>query len=246
MARGDPMSDTAGIVSHDEAAAVRARYSRRLTDDPRYSLLNSAALLAVQERQRAIAAIFASLGWNTLADRRLLEVGCGTGANLLEFLRMGFRPESLRGIELRPESARQAQTVLPGSVQIAIGDALEAASFVGAGSQDVVYQSTVFSSLLDVATQQKLAAMMWAWTRPGGGVLWYDLRINNPRNPDVAGLPLTRVRQLFPEGLLRVRHITLAPPIARFVTRLHPGLYSFLNASRVLRTHLLVWIAKQG
>ena len=76
--------------SHDEAAAVRARYARRSVDDRRYSLLDPAALLAVQERQRAIAGLFARLRWDDLADRQLLEVGCGAGANLLEFLRLGF------------------------------------------------------------------------------------------------------------------------------------------------------------
>ena len=28
---------------------------------------------------------------------------------------------------------------------------------------------------------------------PGGGVLWYDFTVNNPRNPDVRGVPMKRV-----------------------------------------------------
>ena len=45
--------------AHDdpgEPQSVRERYARRVADDPRYSLLNPAALSAMQERQRAIAA----------------------------------------------------------------------------------------------------------------------------------------------------------------------------------------------
>ena len=37
-----------------ESAMVRARYARRVAGDGRYSLLNRAALLSMQERQRAI------------------------------------------------------------------------------------------------------------------------------------------------------------------------------------------------
>ena len=72
----------------------------------RYSLLVPAALLATQERQRAIADLFVRVGWFDLAKVRLLEVGCGTGNNLLEFLQFGFKPEHLQGIELLTGTSR--------------------------------------------------------------------------------------------------------------------------------------------
>src|SRR3990170_3748149 len=86
-----------------EAQAVRERYARRIPSDARYSLLNPAALLAWQERQRAMLRLFAQLGFTDLTQLRLLEVGSGTGGNLLDFLRMGFAPDRLSGIELLPE-----------------------------------------------------------------------------------------------------------------------------------------------
>jgi hypothetical protein len=113
-----------------------------------------------------------------------------------------------------------------------------------AGSQDIVLVSTVFSSLLDDAFQQRLADRIWHWTRPGGGVLWYDFTVDNPRNPDVRGMPLRRVRQLFPKAVVEASRVTLAPPIARVVSRWHPGLYTLFNAVPMLRTHVLAWLAK--
>ena len=104
--------------------------------------------------------------------------------------------------------------------------------------------TTVFSSLMDDAFQQRLADAMWAAAKPGGGVLWYDFTIDNPHNPDVRGVPLRRVRQLFGGGTMQARRITLAPPLARAVTRLHPSLYSVFNTVPLLRTHVLAWIAK--
>ena len=47
-----------------------------------------------------------------------------------------------------------------------------------------------------------------------------------------------------PEGWLQVQRVTLAPPIARRVCRLHPSLYTVFNTIPLLRTHLLAWITK--
>ena len=224
-----------------EPDAVADRYARRAASD-RYSLLKPDVWQTLHERQRAMLALFARLGWNDLSTRRLLEVGCGGGANLLELLRLGFAPEHLCGAELLPERHAQARRVLPAAVALHAGDAL--LLDLPAGSQDAVFVSTVFSSLLDDAFQQRLADAMWRWTKPGGGVLWYDFTVDNPRNPDVRGVPLTRVCALFPHGEVQARRITLAPPIARAVTRVHPALYTLFNLLPPLRTHVLVWIAK--
>ena len=58
------------------------------------------------------------------------------------------------------------------------------------------------------------------------------------------GVPLARVRALFPHGRVQAERITLAPPLARRVVPLHPALYTLLNRLPLLRTHLLCWIAK--
>ena len=179
-----------------EPAAVRQRYARRATIDQRYSLLRPDVWQAVQERQRAMLALFNRLGFSNLAEIRLFEVGCGSGGNLLELLRLGFRPEHLAGAELLPERLANARQVLPPALALYGGDA--AALDLPAASNDVVFVSTVFSSLLDDAFQQHLADAMWRWVKPGGGVLWYDFTVNNPRNADVRGVATRRVRALFP------------------------------------------------
>jgi len=229
------------MTRHDETEAVAQRYARRAAGD-RYSLLRPEVWQTVQERQRVLLRLFSDLGLDDLAALRLFEVGCGGGGNLLELLRLGFDPARLSGVELLPERHAQARRVLPPELVLHAGDAL--ALELPPASFDIVFVSTVFSSLLDDAFQQRLADAMWAWVRPGGGVLWYDFTVDNPRNPDVRGMPLARVRALFPHGTLQARRVTLAPPIARRVVRLHPSLYTAFNTIPWLRTHALAWIAK--
>ncbi|WP_140632966.1 class I SAM-dependent methyltransferase [Methylibium rhizosphaerae] len=228
---------------HEETRAVAERYARRAAmAGDRYSLLKPDVWQTVQERQRAMLKLFASLGWHDLSARRATEVGCGAGGNLLELLRFGFMPEGLTGIELLPQRHAQARAVLPAAVTLHLGDATTAG--VEPASQDVVLQATVFSSLLDKSFQQALADAMWRWVKPGGGVLWYDFTFDNPRNPDVRGVPLSRVRELFPQARLRARRVTLAPPLARALCRLHPALYTAANTVPLLRSHVLCWIGK--
>jgi SAM-dependent methyltransferase len=224
-----------------EPEAVAARYARR-ADGGRYSMMRPEVWQSVQERQREMLRLFVRHGLTDVAVLRLLEVGCGSGGNLLELLRLGFAPQHLCGIELLPERFAQARAVLPAALTLIEGDALQAD--LAEASQDIVFVSTVFSSLLDDAFQQRLAEAMWRWTKPGGAVLWYDFTVNNPRNPDVRGVPLRRLRALFPEGRIDARRVTLAPPLARAVCRVHPALYTALNALPLLRTHLLAWVAK--
>jgi SAM-dependent methyltransferase len=228
-----------------EALAVAQRYARRKAGGSLYSILRPEVILSTQEWQRESLFMLGSVCGYTDADLRnlsLVDVGCGYGGHLLDFLRFGFAPHNLRGIELLPERAAAARTRLPELLSLHEGDATSAP--IAPASQDVVFQSVVFSSLLDDTFQQELADRMWSWLRPGGGVLWYDFVYDNPSNPDVRAVPVGRVKALFPQGRMTVRRVTLAPPISRRACRIHPAAYHLFNLLPFLRTHVLCWIQK--
>lgn len=226
---------------NDETRAVAERYARRAAGD-RYHPLQPAVWRERQGRQRALIELLTRHAPRPVGTLDLLEVGCGHGDNLLELLTLGFDPARLVGNELLPERAAAARLRLPPAVALHEGDAT-ALPFAPA-SFDLVLQSTVFSSLLDDAFQQRLAARMWDWLRPGGAVLWYDFTWDNPRNPDVRGVPLARVRALFPQGRIDARRVTLAPPLARAVGRWPGAVHGALQAVPWLRTHVLAWVGK--
>ncbi len=219
-----------------ELDQIARRYARREAGD-RYSLLRPEVWQMWQERQRALLRLLAARS-GVPADWRAAEVGCGAGGNLLDMLRLGFMPAHLTGIELLPERLASARAALPEGVRLLAGDASTAD--MAPASQDLVLQSTVFSSILDDALQQRVADAMWSWLKPGGAVVWYDFTVNNPHNPDVRGVPMARVRALFPHGRFVAKRITLAPPLARAL----PAAYPLLNLLPFLRTHRLVLIEK--
>jgi len=229
----------------NEADLVAQRYNHRANSgvDNRYSMLSPAVWLGVQERQRTLIGLLSRHAAQPLSEMRMLEIGCGSGGNLLELLRMGFTPENLIANELLPDRVALARKNLPAACQVLEGDAtklgFEESSF------DIVYQSTVFTSLLDNQFKQTLADKMWAWVKPGGGVLWYDFIYNNPKNKDVRGVPLDQIKKLFPDSQIFTKRVTLAPPISRRVTKLHPSMYTLFNIFPFLRTHVLCWIQKK-
>lgn len=226
-----------------EPDAIKARYARRdgAADAQLYSLYaNAAALQAQQERVRAMRQIWHGHGWNTLANKQILEVGCGGAGNLQDLVRLGATPGCLAGIELIHERAETARRLLPDGVSVVEGDASTAT--IAPGSQDAVLAFTLFSSLMDATFRQTLAQTMWQWVAPGGGILVYDFTVNNPRNADVQGVPLRELAALFPHARLQSRRLTLAPPIAR---RLHPSLIGCASSTLfLLRTHRLTWAVK--
>lgn len=231
------------MQKQNEVDQIRSRYDRRKNlQESKYSLLNPAVYMGVQERQRALIRVIRDMSLRVF-EAKVLEVGCGSGANLNELLRLGFNPKNLVGNELLEERASAAREALSSKIEIIEGDACELE--FEEESFDIVYQSTVFTSILDREFQQKLANKMWKLTKSGGGILWYDFIYDNPKNPDVKGVSVQRIKELFPDSRnMKFWKVTLAPPISRGVTKIHPGLYNIFNLLPCLRTHVLGWIEK--
>jgi SAM-dependent methyltransferase len=222
----------------DESARIVAEYARRSEEVPgeRYSATAPAQLLLRQERERVAVGLLRREGMLPLAERSVLDVGCGWGQWLADFETWGVPRERLAGVDLLEDRVAGARARLPGA-DIRLGDAT---SLPWAdGGFDIVVQSTVFSSILEAGMRRAVAGEMLRVLKPGGVVLWNDFFVGNPRNRAVRGVRRREVRELFPGLGMHARRVTLAAPVAR---RLGPRAYwlaAVLQSARVLDTHLL-------
>src|SRR6266849_3609225 len=88
--------------TNQEVARIEAAYERRATvvPDRRYSHFDTAYLYAVQHRERILLKLLRSNGFEALDGKTILEIGCGTGFWLREFIRWGAEPARIVGVDL--------------------------------------------------------------------------------------------------------------------------------------------------
>jgi len=98
--------------------------------------------------------------------------------------------------------------------------------------------------MLDFTLKQKVAAEMLRVLRPTGIVLWYDFRVNNPRNPDVRGIKRAEIEKLFPVCRIDLEVTTLLPPLVRALARYSWLSCYMLSALPWMCTHYLGTIRK--
>lgn len=189
-------------------------------------------------------ALLKEYGRGSLEDQRLLEVGCGTGFWLREFIKWGIRPTNVVGVDLLPDRIATAAELCPQGVQLVCGGATTL-DFPD-GTFDLVLQSTVFTSIIDGRIKQRIADEMLRVLKPDGLVLWYDYHVNNPWNSDVRGVPRQEIKKLFHGCRIDLRRITLVPPLTRLVAPRSWLACWLLNTIPLLRTHYLGVIRKAG
>lgn len=234
-----------GTSTHEarELQRLREVYQHRVNSIPsqRYARTNPGHLLGLHEREATMAALLRADGLASLAGLRILDIGCGRGATLRQYLEYEADPTQMWGMDLVTSFVEQARASSPG-LQILCGSASEL-PFPDC-SFDFVSQFMLFTSVLDPHMRIQIAREVDRVLTPGGRFLWYDFAFNNPSNPDVRGIRLAEVQTLFPTFSMKSRRITLAPPIGRVIGRLGLLTYALVSKIRPLCTHYLCLLKK--
>lgn len=227
-----------------EARRVLEENARRdrEVDADLYAPWNPAEALMREGRRRVAAQMLHRYGVFPSAGDPVLEIGFGRLGWLADLLGWGLRSFDLHGIELdesRVEIARASFS----EADLRVGDAASMA--FADGSFKLVVASTVFTSILDKEVRQAVVEEIHRVLKPGGALLWYDFRVDNPSNLNVKAISRLELRSLFKSFDRHVRSVTLAPPIARRIAPISWTLATALEAIPLLRTHLIGVLIKK-
>lgn len=229
----------------EERGRILDEYARREreVDKDLYAPWNAAEENARSRRRLLAATLFHELECFPEPGEPVLEVGYGRLGWLADLLTWGLRQEDLHGIELDPARAAVARRTFP-AADLRVGDA-ETLPWDD-GSFQLVVASTVFTSVLDDGLRRRMGSEIERVLCPGGALVWYDFRFDNPKNSQVRGIGSRELRKLFPGLAGRIRSTTLAPPLGRPLAGPLPWLAALLEAFPFLRSHLVAVLRKAG
>lgn len=228
------MTERQQTPAGNEVERIRAVYQVRDARPARHPAIAAAYGRLNAERTRIMHDLIATVAPPT--SGRILDVGCGSGYDLAGWIRDGWRPEHLAGVDVMADRVERAREACPGA-DIRLGDGIrlpfDDATF------DAVTATTVFSSILDVELRRTLFREMHRVVRPGGLAVVYDFVIRKPTNRYVRGLGKERLAELGrrPTGSRRLSPLLQLVAAAHLV---HPRLGD--AAMRLApSTHRLTW-----
>ena len=222
--------------SAESQRVIRVYQARKSLPSDRYHVDKIDVVHREKELELAIQSILPSL-----RNKTFLEVGCGSGSRLAQFISRGADPAKMTGIDIVPSLLNQARIVLPSAVTLetCCGSRLpfEHQSF------DVVMQFTMFSSVIDRWLRKEIALEMRRVLKQNGLILSYDMRVNNPWNKDIRGVGKKEIRSLFPGCEFDFRRLSLCAPLARKLAK-WPKILQGCQAMKIFDSHYLVMIRR--
>ena len=109
---GTSMQERQRILRAYEARQIRVQGTYFVYECPAHNV-------RIQECHRETLRLLAAHKYHPLSDLRILDVGCGDGNMLRQFLQWGAMAETLSGIDLRQEPVAYARA---GEIQTCISD----------------------------------------------------------------------------------------------------------------------------
>ncbi len=215
-------------LDRGEVDRVRAVYDR-YDNDPdvarRWDHANPGNRRILAERRHVFADALSG-------SQKIVELGSGTGAVIADLNDSTEGKSFVFGLDVVPERARMASQA--GAVTV-VSDATCCA--LQDRCVDVVVNCVAMSS---IAPQlwPSVANEIHRILKPGGMVLWHDLRVPNPWNHHVKPLSRHTLATLFPNFTIVVRSATVLPQLSRRLPQIDRW-YPALVRTRVFNTHLL-------
>ena len=230
----------------EEITRIRQVYETRYRPVPGdYTYIwhprNAVSVTYRQARERAIIQLVAHHGL-ALEDAQILDIGCGNGDFMRFLAALGVPPNQLFGVDLMEYRIESARKLSPPDMHFVVQDAQRLPFETGAF--DLVSQLVVFSSVLDSDVRHWMATEMDRVLKPGGILLWYDLKNRQAPSSHLQGVDQRQLAGLFPGYAFLARRSLHH----RWISRLAPR--SWLLCELIDRlpglshTHLLALLKK--
>jgi ubiquinone/menaquinone biosynthesis C-methylase UbiE len=162
---------------------------------------------------------------------RVLDVGCGSGNSLLNFIKLGFKAENLYGIDILEERVETGISKFP-NLKLSVGDATDLK--FSTGSFDIVFESTMFLQITDDNLACRIGTEMIRVTKPGGFIVLVDWRYGKPGKSEFSAVNSERISKLFSVNKATCVFASykgaLIPPVGRFLSANLPSTYFLVQA----------------
>ncbi len=229
------------MTYQSELDRIKTEYTRRNQNkklSELYTVFNPGNLFTLQNQERALLKALKHKRYTNLSDLKILDIGSGTGYNLLNLIRYGARPGNLIGLDLMAVHSLQSRMVLPNSLHVQAN-----AGELPFPDQtfDLVFMYTVLTSVLDPQLKRAIAAQAQRVVTQAGLILIYDFK-KAGKSDHIKGVSTAEIKSLFPKAKIEFQTITLAMGIT---WRLAPHswlLCTLLERIPWLKTHYLATI----
>jgi len=159
-----------------------------------WSIFNPINHYYMVARERHIVSLIARHSLD-VPSMKILDVGCGSGGTLRDFLRYGAEPANLHGVDLSESRIASARKMLPAEVSLSCGDG-ERLDYPEARF-DAVILHVVLSSVLAPESRKKIAREVSRVLKPGGVVFYYDCFDRSMTNDKFRYVSRSELKELF-------------------------------------------------
>ena len=207
-----------------------------------YTYFNVNNLYMIHSRERKLMRLLSGCGLEDLSRKKILDVGCGTGGMLRNFVQYGAKPGNLYGIDLLSDRIKKAREI-SSNLHLAKGDATGLP--YKSNYFDIITQYTVLTSIIDKDVKQKIADEMLRVLRKNGIIIWYDMRVSNPFDKNIKAIGKNEIRKMFSACECSFYSVTLNPIISRRLSRISILLCQMIENLKLLNSHYFVIIKKK-
>jgi len=200
------------------------RYHESRPADRNDLIRNPEVLFQVLASQRALWRALRTIGFTP--GQRVVEIGGGSGGSLVQFMEVGCPIDTLVSLDNQAVNAEIGRKKFPGMKFITADGAstgLDRASF------DVVFSSTMFGRIPDLAVAQSIGTEMRRIAKPGGHIIVRDWNFGDPRDSDSIGVTHKRIREIFGLPIAHTESGSMTQPVGRRISRFALALYFLLQ-----------------